>query len=708
MFRNHKYKLILLTLLVLAAPKLSKASQAGYTSIGTNFAAAPNAQIASYLVPLESGTVTSASIYFGNVDATNKQFGIALYSSAGALIAKSSNATAVANSWNTVSLSATLTAGSGYFLAANTNGNNSYALAAQSGNGILNVAQTFGTWPATFPSGGSVTANAIFSAYLTFTSTTPTPAAWVAPIGIPTPSFGVNETIASLHGGNANYISKYVTGGGDLNTKMPALAAGDVVFIDSGNYTVTAGTSWNAAGTSANPIIVMGNPANPPVIKITGGGDTLNLTGSYGIFDNLRFDLTTEGSTVAVSGNHLTLRNSEAWGGPQWTPNTAVFVIGTNNVVYHNKIHDNGHTTGCPNGDPNSANCDPDFHGVGVSGDHDWFVDNLIYRNGGDGGQFRGDTTMNHIYVGRNESWGNRQDGFWVKGGSDFIFSQNYLHDNNLPNTGFAAGVGSQYGSERVWFLYNNIANNSQGITVSSNGNDGATPAGHPTHEYFIGNVFHGNQQEDIIVLGDEAARHFINNTMYGGTVGISWDIPTAGTEVKNNVVVNNSGTDFEFDYGQAGNVTMTNNSCGTTACSVIYGAGLSCTSCVVGSPNFVNATGSDFRLNSTSALIDKGTASTSVYSTFQSLYGLNIAVDAAGASRPVGASWDIGAYEFGTATATPLSGDINLDHIVNSVDYSILNSDWFTSSSRSDLNHDGLVNSLDYSILNGNWFKTW
>ncbi|MBX4205491.1 MAG: hypothetical protein KW788_04930, partial [Candidatus Doudnabacteria bacterium] len=62
----------------------------------------------------------------------------------------------------------------------------------------------------------------------------------------------------------------------------------------------------------------------------------------------------------------------------------------------------------------------------------------------------------------------------------------------------------------------------------------------------------------------------------------------------------------------------------------------------------------------------------------------------------------------FTLSSTTPLVGDINLDHIVNSIDYSILNSDWFTSNARSDLNHDGIVNAIDYSMLNANWFKTW
>jgi hypothetical protein len=68
---------------------------------------------------------------------------------------------------------------------------------------------------------------------------------------------------------------------------------------------------------------------------------------------------------------------------------------------------------------------------------------------------------------------------------------------------------------------------------------------------------------------------------------------------------------------------------------------------------------------------------------------------------------WDRGAFEFSSGS-NPILGDINQDHIVNSIDYSILNSDWFTSNSRSDLNHDGLVNAIDYSLLNANWFRTW
>jgi hypothetical protein len=55
----------------------------------------------------------------------------------------------------------------------------------------------------------------------------------------------------------------------------------------------------------------------------------------------------------------------------------------------------------------------------------------------------------------------------------------------------------------------------------------------------------------------------------------------------------------------------------------------------------------------------------------------------------------------------TLVSGDLNNDCIVNSLDWSIMNSKWFTSDATVDLNHDGIVNTLDWSIMNANWFKS-
>ncbi len=58
------------------------------------------------------------------------------------------------------------------------------------------------------------------------------------------------------------------------------------------------------------------------------------------------------------------------------------------------------------------------------------------------------------------------------------------------------------------------------------------------------------------------------------------------------------------------------------------------------------------------------------------------------------------------TPAPTPIVGDINKDGVVNSLDWSIMSSKWFTTDSNSDLNKDGIVNSIDFSIMNNNWLK--
>jgi len=54
--------------------------------------------------------------------------------------------------------------------------------------------------------------------------------------------------------------------------------------------------------------------------------------------------------------------------------------------------------------------------------------------------------------------------------------------------------------------------------------------------------------------------------------------------------------------------------------------------------------------------------------------------------------------------TGFTLAGDLNFDLVVNSLDWSIMNGQWFTTTAQSDLNKDSFVNSFDFGILNKNW----
>ena len=50
------------------------------------------------------------------------------------------------------------------------------------------------------------------------------------------------------------------------------------------------------------------------------------------------------------------------------------------------------------------------------------------------------------------------------------------------------------------------------------------------------------------------------------------------------------------------------------------------------------------------------------------------------------------------------LAGDLDGNNVVNSIDYSQMNTRWYQSDAVADLNRDGVVNALDFSLLNKNW----
>lgn len=53
-------------------------------------------------------------------------------------------------------------------------------------------------------------------------------------------------------------------------------------------------------------------------------------------------------------------------------------------------------------------------------------------------------------------------------------------------------------------------------------------------------------------------------------------------------------------------------------------------------------------------------------------------------------------------------TGNLNdSDDIINSLDWSVMNSGWGTADAISDINGDGIVNTLDWSFMNSNWGQT-
>ena len=126
-----------------------------------------------------SGAVSSMSVNVGAVDASSKGYSLAIYGDASSnpsSLLGSATGTLAANSWNTLSVSATVTSGGYYWLCYNSSTSNSAYnnLRYTSGSTpAIYKAQSYGTWPASFGTVGSQWTDN-YSIYATVGSSTPT------------------------------------------------------------------------------------------------------------------------------------------------------------------------------------------------------------------------------------------------------------------------------------------------------------------------------------------------------------------------------------------------------------------------------------------------------------------------------------------------------------------------------------------------------
>jgi hypothetical protein len=324
-------------------------------------------------------------------------------------------------------------------------------------------------------------------------------------------------------------------------------------------------------------------------------------------------------------------------------------------VIDHNNIHDIG--------DVNST-ADQDAHCVTVNGsdDHIWVTYNTLAFCSGDAMQLEAQAGrrafIHHVYYGKNVAHHHRQSGGWIKNATDVIFSQNVAHDFRDNSGGPGACYGLQYGPEYVWFIYNEAYACNIGFDFA--GNSG-TPG---LFTFFIGNVIHDTTSQsptDFYNAGAMVVRGgtnvwIVNNTMVNVDSGVNMPPGTQSISYYNNIVANRlNASTFDLYVEGSPQLDIKNNVYGTNARFSGTSAG---TAAILAAPAFVNSSAGDYHLSSTSRAIDAGTTST-VYQTFLNRYGLSISADADGNTRPAGANWDVGAYEFGStgsSTAAPRS----------------------------------------------------
>jgi len=522
--------------------------------------------------------------------------------------------------------------------------------------------------------------------------------AYDPPIGIPAPTFGIDEShtmysddtydfgagaTAYPDAGNGPY-THYVdnTHPNATNTDnlfgspdrprrdifdrfSRTLKAGSVVEIHGGPYNYTGWRRIVSEGTAQKPVFIRAVASGDKVRTQAGPGERhdLRLEGSYLIIEGQDYY---DGAFFRIwpESDHIAIRSCEIHNPPsRWLTIGSVVSVGSSCediVVYGNHIHHNRRLKAPPD-------TPDDLHGVniGAGAERVWVLDNHIHHNSGDAFQaaHRAIPAPRFVYVGDNEFHNDRENGVDLKSIEDVVVSQNviYGYQASATSSGDAIVVGSNgmdpeapYGPRRSWILFNDIRNSRTGIRV-----EGAIDC------WIIGNTIHDLDGNGITldIDPDSDNVNIVNNTIVragGDGIHHHWQSGATNISIESNIISDVSGDHVEIGAGLLAEVTMRNCLFHTKGTEVVVSWGKDrlvvqsaarvnalsgCRGNGIGDPGFVDEASDDFRIRGPSAAIDRGSKS-KAYDDFYRLYSINIKVDYSGALRGQGEAWDIGAFE--------------------------------------------------------------
>ncbi len=497
---------------------------------------------------------------------------------------------------------------------------------------------------------------------------------WIAPIGIVTPEFGINESHwmysepgATYNYGNGSeayrmgddgpythYVDNSHANATDSNNPFGTpdkprktiptdVAAGSVVEVH-GSF--SSDLDFDGNGSAAKPVFLRGTRDDIPVFDLEA-----SIGGQYVIMENI--EVTDNQLNMSGRPDHMSMRNLEVHGFTPGGNGNTINTIGYDLVLYNSHVHHNGDAT---------LDREHDIHGAKPRGENIWIVDNLMHENGGDSVQVKGSDNdaddSQYIYIGRNVMFGDRENAIDIKGSRHVIVSQNTIY-GYVPTSGTgsdgAAIVGGHEGAELSWFLFNEIYDSNRGIRINDKVVD--------TEAYVIGNVIHDIDGEAIYTHFPNTL-YVVNNVVYNSGSGFDGDNGGSDYHIYNNIFANldnhlvverpsYSEAHHNLYYQDGGSIDIVWGSGDYSSVSAFQSSTGEGEGSFEADPMFVNINGDDVRLTPGSPALDAGTDIDYLVSLFKSLYGVDIAADMLGMPRPQGSGVDLGAYE-GTTSDIP------------------------------------------------------
>jgi len=342
-------------------------------------------------------------------------------------------------------------------------------------------------------------------------------AAWQPPIGIPVPSFGIEETyrmyddesnrnpvLTYTQNAEGGYYTHYVdnTDPGATDSGNPygtaetprltlpyvgRVAPGSVVEIHGGPYT----NRYNLlrfSGSQALPIFIRGVSGDERPV-FTG---EVRPSGHYIIVENIEVkwwgSITVRPTTADEEVHHVSVRNNYAHSSDSSLMAVVSYLNGVwieDVVFYNNHIYPDNLVPPGVWDEPDNA-----FIAMGKFTNRVWIVDNHMHHGAGDvGSGHDADYTATNYYIGRNIIHDTSENAIDLKEVENVVVSENIMYNFAGGSSGQSDGVaivihwGTDDSPKNTWILYNEIYNcNGAGIQLGG---------GQRNDVYIIGNKIH-------------------------------------------------------------------------------------------------------------------------------------------------------------------------------------------------------------------------